>query len=590
MSGQSPDLIPERPARLRAVVPEAFAEGRLDWEKLRVALGGGEFEDERYRLSWAGKTGAFRALQSPTAATLAPCRGESRDFDNARHLFIEGENLEALKVLQRSYFGKIKMIYIDPPYNTGNDHFVYSDRFAERKKDYLRRTGDRDPRGRMSRDSSLRKNSRENGHYHSNWLSMIYPRLFLARNLLREDGVFFVSIDDNEVCNLRLAMNEIFGEENFISDFAVIRAEGGGLAKQVIRGHDYLLAYARDIARFKPLQRPKDIRGRIVEANGARYWLEEDWLRKEFGKYGTCYYEEIEHCKGRAKKREIDDGIRAGRYRLIEKRNGKHVVARLRDLAEDGSKFYSILKHLSADGIRDLAAVGMNEYFDYPKPVSLLRELILGATFHSKNDGDIVLDFFAGSCTAAHAVLELNKQDGGNRGFICVQMPEPCAENSAARKAGYRTIADIGKERIRRVLKNGGMNAGFKVFKLRESNFKPWRGDARNADQLAARMKLHTDPVADGARMEDVLYELLLKSGVSLTAPMRDKGGWWLVEDFDAKIAVALERMDSQIIAAIMAAKPAKVITLDRLFQNNDQLKTNTVLQMEDAGVGFETV
>ena len=590
MSGQSSDIIEEKLARLRDVVPEAFAEGRLDWEKLRVALGGGEFEDERYHLSWAGKAGAFRVLQSPTAATLAPCRGESQDFDNARHLFIEGENLEALKILQRSYFGKIKAIYIDPPYNTGNDHFVYSDRFAERKKDYLRRTGGRDARGRMTREGSLRKNSRENGHYHSNWLSMIYPRLFLARNLLREDGVFFVSIDDNEAYNLRMAMNEIFGEENFISDFAVIRAEGGGLAKQVIRGHDYLLAYARDITRFNPLKRPKDIRGRIIKENGARYWLEEDWLRKEFGKYGTCYYEEIEECKGRAKKREIDDGIRGGIYRLIEKRNGKHVVARLRALAEDGSKFYSILKHLSADGIRDLAAVGMNEYFDYPKPVSLLRELILGATFHSKNDGDIVLDFFAGSGTAAHAVLELNKQDGGNRRFICVQMPEPCGEKSAARKAGYRTIADIGKERIRRVIKNGRLNAGFKVFKLRESNFKQWRGDAQNAAELAAQMKLHTDPVVDGAQTEDILYELLLKSGVSLTAPMQDKGGWWLVEDGEAKIAVALERIDSQTIDAIMAAKPANAITLDRLFQNNDQLKTNTVLQMEDAGVGFEVV
>ncbi|MDD9864390.1 MAG: site-specific DNA-methyltransferase [Gammaproteobacteria bacterium] len=590
MSGQSSDIIEEKLARLRDVVPEAFAEGRLDWEKLRVALGGGEFEDERYHLSWAGKAGVFRVLQSPTAATLAPCRGESQDFDNARHLFIEGENLEALKILQRSYFGKIKAIYIDPPYNTGNDHFVYSDRFAERKKDYLRRTGGRDARGRMTREGSLRKNSRENGHYHSNWLSMIYPRLFLARNLLREDGVFFVSIDDNEAYNLRMAMNEIFGEENFISDFAVIRAEGGGLAKQVIRGHDYLLAYARDITRFNPLKRPKDIRGRIIKENGAQYWLEEDWLRKEFGKYGTCYYEEIEECKGRAKKQEIDDGIRGGIYRLIEKRNGKHVVARLRALAEDGSKFYSILKHLSADGIRDLAAVGMNEYFDYPKPVSLLRELILGATFHSKNDGDIVLDFFAGSGTAAHAVLELNKQDGGNRRFICVQMPEPCGEKSAARKAGYRTIADIGKERIRRVIKNGRLNAGFKVFKLRESNFKQWRGDAQNAAELAAQMKLHTDSVVDGAQTEDILYELLLKSGVSLTAPMQDKGGWWLVDDGEAKIAVALERIDSQTIDAIMAAKPANAITLDRLFQNNDQLKTNTVLQMEDAGVGFEVV
>jgi len=225
-------------------------------------------------------------------------------------------------------------------------------------------------------------------------------------------------------------------------------------------------------------------------------------------------------------------------------------------------------------------------YFDFPKPSSLIKHFVV---LGSDSDG-IVLDFFAGSCTTAHAVLDLNAEDCGKRKFICVQMPEACDEKSEARKAGYKTIADIGKERIRRVLKNGGMNAGLKVFKLRESNFKQWRGDVKDADELAAQMQLHTDPVVDGAEEEDILYELLLKSGVSLTARMRDHGSWYLVEDADAKIAVALTRIDAATVKDILAASPDKVITLDRLFQNNDQLKTNTALQMEDAGVEFDVV
>ena len=217
MNGRSLDITEERLVRLRELFPEAFSEEKVDWEKLRVVLSSdGEFKDERYHLNWAGKTDAFRVLQSPTTATLRPCREESIDFDGSNNLFIEGENLEVLKILQKSYFGKIKMIYIDPPYNTGNDHFIYPDRFTESKDAYLKRIGDKDEQGRMTREGMFRKNSRENGHFHSNWLSMIYPRLFLARNLLRDDGVIFVSIDDNEVHNLRLVMNEIFGEENII--------------------------------------------------------------------------------------------------------------------------------------------------------------------------------------------------------------------------------------------------------------------------------------------------------------------------------------------------------------------------------------
>ena len=247
LNGESLNITEEKLARLRELLPEAFSEGKVDWEKLRIALGEeGEFSDERYHLNWAGKTDAFRSLQAPTTATLAPCPEESVDFDGNDNVFIEGENLEALKILQKSYFGKVKMIYIDPPYNTGNDHFIYPDRFAESKDAYLRRVGDRDEQGFMTRAGLFRKNNRENGHFHSSWLSMIYPRLFLARNLLREDGVIFVSIDDNEAHNLRMVMNEIFGEENFIGMIvAQTNPRGRQLDRFLAKTFEYLLVFVK---------------------------------------------------------------------------------------------------------------------------------------------------------------------------------------------------------------------------------------------------------------------------------------------------------------------------------------------------------
>jgi adenine-specific DNA-methyltransferase len=219
MDGKSLDVKTEQRERLKALFPEAVTEGKIDWEKLRLALGEDLIlQNERYVLNWAGKADAFRAIQTPTTATLKPQKDQSIDFDTTENIFIEGENLEVLKVLQKSYYGKIKMIYIDPPYNTGSDSFIYPDKFSESKEEYLKRIGDKDEAGYLTKEGFFRKNSKENGQFHSNWLSMMYPRLFLARNLLREDGVIFVSIDDNEVHNLRLIMNEIFGEENFLAD------------------------------------------------------------------------------------------------------------------------------------------------------------------------------------------------------------------------------------------------------------------------------------------------------------------------------------------------------------------------------------
>ena len=246
-------------------------------------------------------------------------------------------------------------------------------------------------------------------------------RLEVAKELLTDDGVFFASCDDNEQAYLKILMDEIFGNENFITNFVVIRAEGGGLAKQVVKGHDYLLTYAKNIENFEPLKRPKDVRGKIVKKDGEKYWIEEDWLRLEFGKYGTCYYEDIERVKGKAKKDEIDQGIEDGQYILLNKGKNKTIVGRYRALAEDGSKFYSVLKHLNADGKNELKDLMGEDTFAFPKPTALLKEIILGATFFKKDKDAIILDFHAGSGTTAHAVLELNKQDNGNRKFILVE-------------------------------------------------------------------------------------------------------------------------------------------------------------------------
>ena len=302
------------------------------------------------------------------------------------NLIIKGNNLIALHTLKQQFRGQVKLIYIDPPYNTGSDSFGYNDSFN-----------------------------------HSSWLTFMRNRLEVVKELLTDDGVFFASCDDNEQAYLKVLLDEIFGSENFITNFVVIRAEGGGLAKQVVKGHDYLLTYAKNIENFEPLRKPKDIRGKIVEKDGEKYWIEEDWLRLEFGKYGTCYYEDIERVKGKAKKNEIDRGIENGQYVLLNKGKNKTIVGRYRALAEDGSKFYSVLKHLNAAGKNELRDLMGEDIFAFPKPTALLKEIILGATFLKKDKDAIVLDFHAGSGTTAHAVLELNKEDNGNRKFILVE-------------------------------------------------------------------------------------------------------------------------------------------------------------------------
>ena len=443
----------------KAIVERAIDKDVLMQEISCKVVDGNE---ERYQFTWPDKKKSVLLANSPINKTLRPvrddettptgadsegkpyCSSGSVNFDNTENLYIEGDNLEVLKLLQETYLGKIKMIYIDPPYNTGND-FVYEDDFAQSTDEYLENSGQFDEDG-----NRMVQNTESNGRFHTDWLNMIYPRLKLAKDLLTPDGAIFISIDDNEQTNTKKLCEEVFGESNKVAEFIVIRAEGGGMAKQVIKGHDYLFVYAKDITQFSPLGKPKDIRGKIVEKDGEKYWIQEDWLRKEFGKYGNCHYEEILECKGQSKLDEINLGLKKGEYILIPKPNGMNIVGKLRNIKADSSKFYSILKHLSANGIKDLQALDLDKYFSYPKPVSLVQELVAGITIFSSKDEDIILDFFSGSATTAQAVMQQNYEDGGNRRFIMVQLPEETDEKSEAYKAGYKNICEIGKERIRR--------------------------------------------------------------------------------------------------------------------------------------------
>lgn len=623
MDGHSQSPKEERIKILQSVMPEIFDEGKIDWEKLRATLGEDvNFADERYRLNWAGKSNAFRLMQKSSTSTLIPSRDESVDFDTTQNIFIEGDNMEVLKVLQKSYFSKVKMIYIDPPYNTGNDSFIYPDRFSEGREEYMRRVGDKDDEGYMLRDGLFRKNSKENGQYHSNWLNMMMPRLYLAKSLLREDGVIFVSIDDNEVHNLRLLMNEIFGEENFIANIIWQHSiQPKGYVDKFSVHHNHILCYSKNSDfELAPLQR--------TEADNKAYsnpdndpkgpWRSGD-VRNALYRPNLIYDiispsgKIIKPCPNgwRWSKETVNEKINSGE--IIFNKDETKIIRKIYLSSVEGRAPETIwfAKEVGStrDAMGELKKLFENPPFDTPKPTLLISKML--ELVNDKNC--IVLDFFAGSGTTAHSVIELNRRDGGNRKFICVQLPEICDENSNAYKAGYKTIADIAKERIRRVgvkirteveaeqakyneqLDFGNTeqlklpDIGFKVFKLADSNFKQWQ-NIRSSEANAWQQQImeFEDPVADNATIDNMVYELLLKNGKNLNSNVKHKDGYYAVND--RELILMLETISQETVDEVIALKPEKVIVLDRLFECNDQLKTNTALQMKDAGIVFITI
>lgn len=628
MDGFSRTPKEERLQTLARLIPEAFTEGKVDWEKLKAALGEDiNFANERYVLNWAGKSDAFRIMQLPSSATLIPVREVSVDFDQTNNIFIEGENMETLKILQKSYFGKVKMIYIDPPYNTGNDSFIYPDRFAESREEYLRRIGDIDEDGTMIRESLFHKNSKENGQYHSNWLNMMMPRLYLAKSLLRDDGVIFVSIDDNEVHNLRLLMNEVFGEENFIGTIIWKKKTNGNNMGLIPSVHDYVISFSKNIHKIKE----SDFGFLLTKEHIKKSYSNPDndprgpWTTTDlsanhkgphFGITNPLTKEVHFPANGRYwvfNEKEVQKRISEGR--IIFGKTGKTKPVQKVFLKERELKRLKAESWWDKHGMNEDATAELNIIFDtakvfvHAKPSIFIKKLIEIST----SPNDIILDFFAGSGTTAHAVMQLNREDSGSRQYICVQMAEPCKPESEAYKAGYRTIADIAMERIRRAGQQIRQeievdrekqrrqldledrtepempDLGFKVFRLSESNFKQWRAvDGTNRQEWEQQMMDFINPVTPNATAVNMVYELLLKNGKDLNSTIEDKNGYTLVNS--TEMALVLEKITPEIIDGLLAAKPDKVIVLDKLFEGNDQLKTNTALQMKDAGIPFRTI
>ncbi|HHF0165155.1 TPA: site-specific DNA-methyltransferase [Haemophilus influenzae] len=404
-----------------AFLPEKMAE--------TLQSNGIKTEKESYSLNWLGKSYAkiLKDRQPETLLAEDIEHNQKPENQNSENILIQGDNLEVLKHLKHAYKNQIKMIYIDPPYNTGSDGFVYQDDRKFTPQQLVDLGMDLEKAKRVLEFTAKKSNS------HSAWLTFMYPRLYIARELLRDDGVIFISIDDNEQAQLKLLCDEVFGEENFIKDLIINTSEGGGNAKYVVNGHETVLVYAKNIDNFDNLKRPKDIRGKKIVINDELYWIQEDAIREQFGKYGNLHYEDIEEIKGIEFKKKIDDGIANNEYVLVPKTYGKTVIGKLRKISDDFSKFHSILnigninKHLTADGIRELEELfdvtkGLSP-FRTPKPLDLLKRLVLSLTFKG-NQNDIILDFFAGSGTTAHALMQLNAEDKGNRKFICVQLTE----------------------------------------------------------------------------------------------------------------------------------------------------------------------
>lgn len=556
---KSADIVAENIARLKALFPEAFAEDGINFEVLKQLLGGAVNEkEEKYSFTWPGKRQARQIALTPSLGTLRPAPEESVNWDTTQNLFIEGDNLEVLKLLQKSYSGKVKMIYIDPPYNTGND-FIYFDDYKDNIKNFkiISKLIDDDGE-KITSDQQI------SGRYHSNWLSMMYPRLRMARNLLKNDGVIFTSIDDKELINLRRLYDEIFGEENFLGTIVWNNATDNNPTNIAIE-HEYIISYAKSkeyiasewkseyhAAKNAILKIENELLAKFDDTDSVQkeysHWFRENkkflWpldRYKYIDRGGVYIGSQSVHNPGREGYRydvihpitkkpckepllgyrfppETMNQLLADNKILFGEDENKIIELKL--YAKDyRSKLSSVIELDGRAGPYDLKAIFPESIkaFDTPKPKDLLRELINFST----NTSDYVLDFFSGACTTAHSVFDLNTQDFGNRHFIMVQLPESTGASQ------YPTIAEIGKERIRRAIKKIKAehpdytgDLGFRVFKLDSSNIRPWNPDAND---VAGSLLAYTDNLLPDRTEQDLLYEVLLKFGLDLTSPMQER-------------------------------------------------------------------
>lgn len=643
LDGKTPDLAAENIEQLRQIFPDVFEEGKIDFDKLKQVLG--EYVDdekERYNFTWNGKGKALRLAQTPTTGTLRPCEAESKNWDDTQNLYIEGDNLEVLKLLQKSYHGKIKMIYIDPPYNTGGD-FIYPDDFSDSIMNYKRITGQVDGDGRP-----LSPNTEANGRYHTDWLNMMYPRLRLARNLLSNDGLIFINIDDNEINNLSQMCNEIFGSQNFLSQITVVVKPEGRRYGAFAKTHDYLLVYAKNIESVMTNEiyvdgveyryhdeiggfNLKGLRNRNVQAFNStnrpnlRYPFYVDTKSPdENGFYPVSVeyklgYTEVSAStidglesvwrwgKDKAKK-QLDELVAyKGNDNIIR------IFQKERKLSQTAKTVWMDKEIISNKGTKEIQSLLGKGIFDFPKALMYLKTILqIGC-----NEEDIVLDFFSGSATTAHAVMQLNAEDGGNRKFIMVQLPESCADGAEAANAGFENICEIGKERIRRAgekikteieeqnaqLKIGEEpkkvpDIGFKVFKLDSSNLKQWQPDY---DDLETTLFDSISNYVEGRSELDVVYEIMLKMGMELTWPLEAHtiGGKNVYEIGMGALMICLDDHITTEVAEGMAAlyKELAPETWRVVFKDNgfadDSAKVNIKEILKTAGLeedAFTTV
>jgi len=610
----SADVIGENIAVLQALFPEALTEGKVEFEVLKQLLSGVlEEREEKYGLTWHGKRRARQLALTPSTGTLRPYPEESVDWETTQHLMIEGDNLEVLKLLQRSYAGKVKLIYIDPPYNTGGD-FVYPDDFQDNIQNYLELTGQADGAGRK-----LSSNPEASGRFHTAWLNMIYPRLKLARSLLKHDGVIFVSIDDGELAGLRLAMSEVFGEENFLACF--IWKSRQNKDNRTVTGasvdHEYVLCYGNAIRgaarnRSQYSNPDGDPRGDWASANmvgiataDRRPNLHYDLINPETGLNYGCpemgwRYEPNTMARLIAENRILWPDSADGRPRR---------KAFLTELESDFTGFSTIVGDdvFTRDGTADIDSLFAARVFSFPKPVQLISSFVEQGT----HDGDIVLDFFAGSGTTGHAVMAQNGRDGGNRRYILVQLPEPLDQSNIDQKtaADYclklgrpQNIAELTKERLRRAGKKVGEenpmftgDLGFRVFKLDSTNIRAWEPNRENLERTLLDAVEHLK--ADRAE-RDILYELLLKLGLDLAVPIEKRtisghevhsiGAGTLVACLTTKIAAEdVEPLALGIASWHKEQNPAgesTVVFRDSAFPD-DVAKTNLTAILEQHGL-----
>lgn len=580
----TPDGVTENIEKLAALFPAAVTEMRgedgtlrkgIDFEKLRQLLSRDIVEGgERYEFSWVGKKAAMAEAARPTTETLRPVKADSRDWDTTENLYIEGDNLAALKILQESYLGKVKMIYIDPPYNTGND-FIYADDFMRTQDE------ENEQMGMFDEDENrMFKNTDNRGHYHSDWCSMVFSRLLLARNLLSDDGIIFISIDDNEISNLAKLCNEVFGESNYIATYLKQSKVGGGSdSKFVVKEHEYCLVYGKDVNKTAEMfvehdpeylkrYKEKDNNGRYFWDTFARPGLKNPIHYDIIAPDGTVMNYGWIHGKER-----YEQERKAGLVRIVPKSGGGWSVQFKQYLNAQGKKPRSMTMDFggSIEGKNDISSLFDNDkLFSYPKSVKFIKTLL--ATTLS-NDG-VVLDFFSGSATTAHAVMQLNAEDGGHRKFIMVQLPEPCDEKSEAYKAGYKNICEIGKERIRRAgdkIKaehpDADLDIGFRVFCVDSSNmrdvyYKPEEFTQTMLGEAVSNIKPDRTDL-------DLLYACLLDCGVPIHLPHTTTtvdGCTIHNVDNGALMACFDEHIPHSVIRAMAAEAPLQVIFRDSAF------------------------